>query len=136
MASTIKANQYQDFNGNSIITSDGAGNLTTQKINYPAFEAYLSVDSSAQTSAAIVKSPFDTEIFDTDNCYDNTTNYRFTPTVAGKYYVYSSQKLQCTTSNTMGYLRLYIYKNGSSYKQALFDPTDNQANSLNLKYFI
>ena len=42
MASIIKANQLQDFGGNSILTSDGAGNLTTQKINYPAFEAYLS----------------------------------------------------------------------------------------------
>ena len=39
MASIIKANQLQDFGGNSILTSDGAGNLTTQKINYPAFEA-------------------------------------------------------------------------------------------------
>ena len=41
MASIIKANQLQDFGGNSILTSDGAGNLTTQKTNYPAFEAYL-----------------------------------------------------------------------------------------------
>ena len=31
MASIIKANQLQDFGGNSILTSDGAGNLTTQK---------------------------------------------------------------------------------------------------------
>ena len=28
MASIIKANELQDFGGNSIITSDGAGNVT------------------------------------------------------------------------------------------------------------
>ena len=46
MASIIKANQLQDFGGNSIIGSDGAGNLTTQKINYPAFEAYTTSQTS------------------------------------------------------------------------------------------
>ena len=28
---------------------------------------------------------YNTETFDTDGCYDNSTNYRFTPTTAGKY---------------------------------------------------
>ena len=28
MAGIIKVNQYQDFNGNSILTSDGAGTVT------------------------------------------------------------------------------------------------------------
>ena len=132
MASIIKANQLQDFGGNSILTSDGAGNLTTQKINYPAFEAYLSADQGGNADNTTVKGQIDTEIFDTDNCYDNTTNYRFTPNVAGKYFVYCSAKIQCDSSNTMAYSQIRIYKNGSNYKQAMFDPTDNQANSLNL----
>ena len=46
MASIIKANQLQDFGGNSIIGSDGAGNLTTQKINYPAFFAFKNSSSN------------------------------------------------------------------------------------------
>ena len=37
MAGIIKVNQYQDFNGNTLFTSDGSGNLTAQKINHPAF---------------------------------------------------------------------------------------------------
>jgi hypothetical protein len=40
MASIIKANQLQDFGGNSIITSDGAGNVTVNAAamkNTPAF---------------------------------------------------------------------------------------------------
>ena len=92
MASIIKANQLQDFGGNSILTSDGAGNLTTQKINYPAFHVNLSSDQSL-TDNATVKVPFDRVKFDTDNAYD-TTNYRFTcPTgQAGKYFFYHDVK--------------------------------------------
>ena len=31
-----------------------------------------------------------TEVFDTDSDYDHTTNYRFTPTTAGKYFCYGT----------------------------------------------
>ena len=76
MASIIKANQLQDFGGNSILTSDGAGNLTTQKTNYPAFEAYLV--QIKQYHATTIKFNLQTEI-DTDNMLLIFTNYRFTP---------------------------------------------------------
>ena len=54
--------------------------------NTPAFQAYR---SSTQTisGSTWTKVQFNTEIYDTDSDYDNSTNYRFTPTVAGKYYV-------------------------------------------------
>lgn len=56
----------------------------TVAINGPAFSAY---QSSAQTlsSGTITKIEFQTEEFDTDNCFDNAINYRFTPNVAGYY---------------------------------------------------
>ena len=41
MAGIIKVNQYQDFNGNTLFTSDGNGNLTTMKVNEPYFEVTL-----------------------------------------------------------------------------------------------
>ena len=91
MASIIKANQLQDFGGNSILTSDGAGNVTVNAAAMkmtPAFEAHLSADQSV-SDAVLTKAEVDIEVFDTDNCYDNTTNYRFTPNVAGKYFVYA-----------------------------------------------
>ena len=91
MASIIKANQLQDFGGNSIIGSDGAGNLTTQKTNYPAFFAYLSANQDLHNNVA-TKINVNTETFYTNNCYDNSTNYRFTPTVAGKYYLFGSKQ--------------------------------------------
>jgi len=94
---------------------------------YPAFEAYLSADQTVSNNV-LTKVQMDTEIFDTDNMYDNSTNYRFTPTVAGKYYVYASIKIfgdgDIEMSNT------HIYKNGSLYKGAIFDPV-NTSSSMN-----
>ena len=56
--------------------------------NTPAFKAIISSASQSFTNAAVTKIQFDSEVFDTDGCYDPTTNYRFTPTTAGKYFVY------------------------------------------------
>lgn len=131
---------------NTIDTISGTTNLTIGSTNsstvtfengavtghmYPAFEAYLSSDQSVSNATA-TKVQFNTEVFDTDNMYDNSTNYRFTPTVAGKYYVYTSIKLfgngDIEVSNT------HIYKNGSLYRGAAFDPvnTSNAMNASNL----
>ena len=87
MASIIKANQLQDFGGNSILTSDGAGTVTVnsaQMKNTPAFEAYLSSAQSVSDATSTKAQP-NTELFDTDSAYDNSSTYRFTPQVAGKY---------------------------------------------------
>jgi len=129
MASIIKANQLQDFGGNSIITSDGAGNLTTQKINYPAFEAYLSSDQTV-SDGVDTKIQFDTEIYDTDNIYDNSTNYRFTPTVAGKYFVYSVLLFKSDTVSQIDDTTLRLYKNGSQYKRVNTNITTGNTTTL------
>jgi hypothetical protein len=50
------------------------------------------------------------ETFDTDGCFDSTTNYRFTPTLAGKYLI----QLNVIIAGT-GVVQ--IYKNGSNYCQ-------------------
>ena len=62
-------------------TVTGAG-----ESNVPAFYAYLSSSQDVNDSTN-TKIQFDTELFDTDNTYDNSTNYRFTPGVAGKYVI-------------------------------------------------
>ncbi len=46
MAGIIKVNQYQDFNGNTLFTSDGSGNLTTMKVNEPYFFATMSANQT------------------------------------------------------------------------------------------
>ena len=77
----------------------------------PAFSAY---QSSAQTigTNTFTKVQYQTEEYDTNNNYDNVTNYRFTPTVAGYYQV---NGLIGMSSATVGGV-LMVYKNGSRYK--------------------
>ena len=104
---------------NQISTNGDLGSMAFEDIknykNTPAFEAYL---SSSQTIShnTLTKIQFDTEIFDSDNMYDNSTNYRFTPTVAGKYFVYSVVMVS-QSSNQLEKTRNIIFKNGSEYKR-------------------
>lgn len=113
MASIIKANQLQDFGGNSIITSDGAGNLTTLKTNYPAFEA-LGNGQQDLSNATQTLVEFPNERFDTDNCYDNTSgNYKFTPNVAGKYFIYTTVRGFGTTDDKIDFMTVRLFKNGT-----------------------
>jgi len=81
--------------------------------NTPYFLTTLGT-SFTTTSNTLVKVPFDNEIFDTDNCYDNSTNYRFTPTTAGKYYVFTNLRMRAEYGGAYANLEAEIYKNGSS----------------------
>ncbi len=108
------------------VTKDKVSNLM-----YPAFEAYLSSDQSI-SDATNAKVQFDTEVLDTDNCYDNSTNYRFTPTVAGKYFIYTNIRCSSSSSSQLRNIFNHIYKNGSSYKATKFDPKDDQFNQINI----
>ena len=106
--------------GDTITVPSGAslsvpsGGLSGQ--NYPAFEAYLSANQTF-TNLAITKVQFNTEVLDTNNYYDNATNYRFTPQVSGKYYVYSGVQIREGLFN-IEQQNLWIYKNGSAYRNA------------------
>ncbi len=75
--------------------------------NTPAFEAYLSSNQSF-SDASYTKVNFNTEIYDTDSDYDNSSNYRFTPTTAGKYLVYSTIVMY---AGALAYAALNFYKN-------------------------
>ena len=81
--------------------------------NYPAFEAYLS-NAQSVSDNAVTKVQFNTELFDTDNTYDNSTNYRFTPGVAGKYFIYSSIQNEGSTNSNIVNAYMYIQKNGAN----------------------
>jgi hypothetical protein len=78
--------------------------------NMPAFASYSGGGTSVAT-ATVTKLSFDTIIFDTANCY-STTNYRFTPNVAG-YYMFNACTRFGSMTSTQCYLR--IYKNGSTF---------------------
>ena len=78
----------------------------------PAFFASAS-GGSDQTiaNATFTKVTLANETFDTNSCYDNATNYRFTPNVAGYYRVDARVYWQNSVTSS----RVDIYKNGSSF---------------------
>ena len=78
--------------------------------NQPAFSAYMAT-GQALSAITSTKLQYNTEVFDTNSNYDPTTNYRFTPTVAGYYQINA-----CFTgaSSTAGDFQISISKNGTS----------------------
>jgi len=92
--------------------------------NRPAFEAHLSANQSL-TDNTKAKIAFDTEVFDTDGCYDNSTNYRFTPTVAGKYLITVQVNYDSNAASNLANTFTYIHKNTSIYKAVNVAPNDN-----------
>jgi hypothetical protein len=77
----------------------------------PAFSATRSGTQSIANNT-FTKIQFNAEEFDTNSNYDSTTNFRFTPTVAGYYQVNGS----ASWSFTSGFSNASIYKNGSQFK--------------------
>ena len=92
----------------------------------PAFSAKQSANQTL-TSGVNTKVQFNTEIFDTNTNYDNTTNYRFTPTVDGYYQVTSSIQIEgAVTGGTL----LFLYKNGSVYNTLAYNNNGNLINPV------
>ena len=90
----------------------GSGDVQSNFL-YPAFEVYLSSEQSI-SNATYNKAQYDSKSWDTDNAFDNTTNYRFTVPSgkAGKYAFYSTVVFDDINNGQIGILR--PYKNGSS----------------------
>jgi len=113
MTSIIKVNTYQDANGNALFSSDGSGNITGNNLLTPAFQAKMSGNQSISDNV-YTKVEFDTEDYDTNSMYDTST-YRFTPTTAGKYYVYTYASLSGEANSQIINAKLSIYLNGSEH---------------------
>ena len=120
----------------TITTSSGSGNITigsgvTINVNRPAFEAPASASQSLTVNVD-TKINFPTERFDTDGCYDNSTNYRFTPTEAGKYFVYSLVDLGSDTNDNLLHAIGSIFKNGTAFQGAEFIAHANNATGISI----
>jgi len=78
--------------------------------NGPSFSAYFNGSLTMTSAYTYYKMTCETEQWDTNSNYDNSTNYRFTPTVAGYYQVNGGVSI--TSTNTAASA---LYKNGSLY---------------------
>lgn len=92
----------------TITLPDSSG---TMAINGPAFSAYRASSQQVIATSTYTKVGFNAETFDTNSCYDSTTNYRFTPNLAGYYQLNSGIQMD----GFSGYINILIYKNGSQY---------------------
>ena len=80
--------------------------------NTPNFYAYRSGNQSL-SDATTTKIQFNAETYDTANAFDSSTNYRFTPQTAGKYFLIGSFFVGGSSQDTEE-AQIYLYKNGSS----------------------
>jgi hypothetical protein len=103
-----------DISSGGIVNFTQTPTLTAKRLtNTPAFEAYVSSDT-AISNLTNTKVPFDTEVFDSDSKYDNSA-YRFTPTIAGKYFVYANVGVKESTFTVQQH-NVEIHVNGSAYR--------------------
>ena len=98
------------INSSGVVTFSQAPIITTTV--WPAFRATLSSDQTGLSDAVYTKLELDTELFDTTGDYDSSTNYRFTPSVAGYYQLNGGAG---DANNTTYQVYVGIYKNGSIY---------------------
>lgn len=102
----------------NLVTTGDSGSITQTMLgsgvvgNGPSFSAYA---SAAQSFGANTwtKLQTNTEEWDTANCFDNVTNYRFTPNVAGYYQVSGGFGMATTPCGVY----VAVYKNGSIYRK-------------------
>ena len=99
--------------------------------NTPYFQAYAS--NQTVSNATNTKIQYSNEDYDTDNCYDNSTNYRFTPTTSGKYYVHAQFQADTSAASSLDYALIEIRKNGSTF---LYGQIDGRNNNFGYSNFV
>ena len=113
------------------------GSVTQAKLgtgvagNGPAFSAYSTASTTVPVSTW-VKVPLATKEFDTANCFDSTTNYRFTPNVAGYYQVNCMGQIGAVSAA----FYVAIYKNGSIFKVGGTNGNNSNATKASLSALI
>ena len=104
---------------NTVLTADSAEATglkwaTPSGSSGPAFRAYRATTDQSFTASTWTKVQLNAESYDTDNCFDSTTNYRFTPTKSGYYQVNASLNQRRDGTAEMAQA---VRKNGTAISQ-------------------
>jgi hypothetical protein len=130
--------QAPAVSGSTTLTLPAATGTVMVSGNMPAFSAYRGSSNQSVSSNTWTKAQLNTEDFDTANCFDSSTNYRFTPTVSGYYQINGSIAPDSTAAFGTG-VYTAIYKNGSIYRAGTVNntvaPTASIPNVSALIYF-
>jgi hypothetical protein len=105
-----RANLSAGF-GSATITTSG---LTRAPI---ACASYASASQTGLSSGVLTKVQLNVEELDNNSFFDNVTNYRATPNVAGWYQVSWSMRAASTTASSVRNMGTMLYKNGSGFKE-------------------
>jgi hypothetical protein len=107
------------------IVCNGTNSIFSDASQGPAFCAFSSVNVSFGGAVPPgTKIAFDSESFDTDNCF-STSLSRFTPTVKGLYQINFKGSATCTSGSPVNVF-VRLMKNGTSISDILVDaPTSN-----------
>lgn len=81
------------------------------------FSAYLSATQTVGASGVFQKIPFDVEVADPSNWYDNATNFRFQPNIAGKYRIHA--QIQASAGTAVSEIDIDIRKTGAIYSRTI-----------------
>ena len=111
MAGIVGLTELQHTNGTSAATINTSG-----VISQPTKPMFLAYGSGAVTlpNDTWTKVSYNDEQYDIGGYYDHTTNYRYTPLVAGKYLIVARAYISYGSAATEN-IRMAIYKNGSDY---------------------
>ena len=90
--------------------SDAAG-VSIGQPNQTAI-VYSDTDQTALTSNIFVKVALNNITYNPAGNFDATTNYRFQPTVAGRYQINSAVYIRSTTADSLRAANISIYLNG------------------------
>jgi len=140
MVSQIKVNEIIKQSGSSIsigesgdtvsipsgATFNVAGSTSGLPDNTPSFFVFRSGNQNI-SDATTTKVEFNSEVFDTDNAYDSSTNYRFTVPSgeAGKYHFSYSVSCHALAASELEIADIYFYKNGSAVNEQSLDFRSN-----------
>jgi|GEM_PF-3235367 len=99
--------------------------VSIQRTLYPNFHA---LGSQVLSSGAATKAVLNTVVFNDGNCFDGVTNYRFTPTVPGRYLISFS-----AAAGTIGVAQQvggFLYKNGVQYANGPYSYSPSATTSV------
>ena len=123
------ANTFTAASGSTIVTPAlTVGSATNCGINTPAFMAYLDTNQTVNNNTE-TKVQCEVEVLDAGGTYDNSSNYRWTPGVAGKYVI--GWNIYADDIGDNKYLYGTVAKNGTTGTKA-FGQSIVQAGSASI----
>ena len=134
-ATSASDDMYCVFLGKAVQTvnppsgSVGSAQLANSAKNTPAFMARLNGDQTVSDGVE-TKLEFGTALIDTDSSLD-ATNYRFLPTVSGKYFISVNVNAHAG-GDTFDDLTLKIKKNSSDELRSILIPVVNQNRQMQI----